>query len=129
MTNEELFFQFVKGHDDLAHIEYGETPVEGQEWIGVLDPEETLDNGIHDGKLYIDPNWDEIGDGFLASSGFGDDTMKNKIDALDTAKKASNFVLKYVLTPMKEANVQADKVYVVIGSSWTKTWFDSIEEI
>jgi hypothetical protein len=129
MTNEELFFQFVKGHDDLAHIEYGENPVEGQQWIGVVDPEETLDNGIHDGKLYIDPDWDEIAEAFKASSGFGDDTMKNMITALDTQKKASNFVIKYVLTPMKAANVQADEVYVVISSHWTKTWFDSIQEI
>jgi hypothetical protein len=129
MTNEELFFKFVQQHEDLAHIEYGENPVEGQQWIGVIDPEETLDNGIHDGKLYIDPNWDEIAENFKASDGFGDDTMKDMIIALDTKKKASNFVIKYVLTPMKAANVQADKVYVVISSHWTKTWFDSIEEI
>jgi hypothetical protein len=129
MTNEELFFKFVQQHEDLAHIEYGENPVEGQQWIGVVDPEETLDNGIHDGKLYIDPNWDEIANDFKGSDGFGDDTMKNMINALDTKKKASNFVIKYVLTPMKSANVQADNVYVVISSHWTKTWFDSIEEI
>ena len=128
MTNEELFFQFVKGHDDLTHIEYGENPVEGQKWIGVIDPEETIGNGIIDGKLYIDPNWDEIAENFKTSIGFGDGTMVTLIEALDTQKKASNFIIKYVLTPMKAANVQADEVYVVISSHWTKTWFDSIIE-
>ena len=127
MTNEELFFQFVKGHDDLAHIEYGENPVEGQQWIGVIDPEETYTN---ESELVIDPNWDEIWENYTSSVGFGDvETIINLLTAADTPKKLSNFMLKYVFTPMKECNIQADKVYVVINSTFTKTWFDSIIEV
>lgn len=141
MTNEEkenLFFNFVKYHDLLKHIEYSDTPIEGQQWIGIISNDDThaewvAENVMNDPTaVIIDPNWDEIRNDYENSSGMWDeskDYMIAKMEALDTQKKGANFLVKFVLQKMKDRNIKADKVYVGITTNFTKTWFDSTVEV
>ena len=138
MTNaekEEAFFQYIKNHPSLSHIDYGEGQVENQQWIGVLvDPTNWTGESNHlmvPGNVVIDPNWDGIYESFKK-----DDLYKEigeYIDALteaaDTPKKVANFIQKHALQKIKDSHVIANNVYVVISSNFTKSWFDSILEV
>jgi hypothetical protein len=135
MTEDEVqFYEFMRDHELLSHLEFGD-PVEGQQWIGILTDEDESHTGYTDslteeGYAVIDPNWDEMYANYLSSIGHGNvEAIKAKVDAANTGKKLANFVTKYILTPLKEENIQSEKVYVVISNNFTKTWFDSIEEI
>ena len=140
MTNEEkenLFFDFVKQHQLLSHIVYGDTPVEGQQWIGIISDNDThadwvAENVMTDSDaVIIDPNWDEIRTNFENSAGKWDeskDYMMAKMEALDTPLKGTNFIKKFILEKMKSNNIQAKKVYVGITSHWAKSYFDSTVE-
>ena len=128
MTNEEkenLFYDFMKNHESLEHLTFGD-PVDGQQWIGVLSENVERDDGV-----VIDPNWDDMYQDYLASVGKWDesiDYISELVDTKDTGKKLANFVTKYILEKLKADNIQSDKVYVSISSNFTKSWFDSIEE-
>lgn len=140
MTNaekEDLFFDFVQQHGLLEHIVYGETPVDGQQWIGIISDNDThadwvAENVMSDpDAVIIDPNWDEIRNDYENCTGSWDESkeyMIAKMEALDTKKKGTNFLVKFVLQKMKDRNIQAKKVYVGITTNFTKTWFDSTVE-
>ena len=125
MTNdvkENLFYEFVKQHQQLEHLRFGE-PVEAQQWIGVL-----RDGFNNDDGVYISPDWDEIYEDFLESSNDSVEYISSKMLSVDTSTKLADFITTHILEKLKADNIQSQKVYVCISDNWDKTWFDSIEE-
>jgi hypothetical protein len=126
MTNaekESLFYDFVKQHEQLEHLTFGE-PIEGQQWIGVL-----TDGFENDDGVYILADWDQIYEDFLDSSNESIEYISSKMFSIDTGRKLADFITTYILEKLKADNVQSQKVYVCISNNWDKTWFDSIEEV
>ena len=126
MTNaekEDLFYDFVKQHQQLQHLTFGE-PIEGQQWIGVL-----TDGFENDDGVYILADWDEIYEDFLESSNESVEYISNKMSNIDNSRKLADFITTHILERLKADNVQSEKVYVCISNNWDKTWFDSIEEV
>jgi len=75
MTHEEVFFQFVKNHDNLSHLSYRESRREGQQIIGLKVPGVPgEDDDIfvpyvaellkEEDTTIIDPNYDAIYESF-----------------------------------------------------------------
>lgn len=125
MTNaekEDLFYDYVKQHQCLQHLTFGE-PIDGQQWIGVL-----TDGFKNDDGVYILADWDEIYEDFVNSSNESVEYISSKIDSIDTNKKLADFITIQILDRLKADNIQSEKVYVCISDNWDKTWFDSIEE-
>jgi hypothetical protein len=125
MTNaekEDLFYEFVKQHQQLQHLTFGET-IEGQQWIGVL-----TDGFNNDDGVYISADWDKIYEDFLESSNDSVEYISSKMSSIDTGEKLANFVTTYILEKLKADNIQSQKVYVCISDNWDKTWFASIED-
>jgi hypothetical protein len=128
MTNaekESLFYDFVKQHEQLEHLTFGE-PIAEQQWIGVLKEGFKRNDGV-----VIDPNWDGIYEDYINSSGAWDESIEyitNKISSIDTNRKLADFITTYILEKLKVDNIQSEKVYVCISNHWNKTWFDSVEE-
>ena len=126
MTNaekEDLFYDFVKQHQQLQHLTFGD-PIEGQQWIGVL-----TDGFENDDGVYILADWDEIYEDFLESSNESVEYISNKMSNIDNSRKLADFITTHILERLKADNVQSEKVYVCISNNWDKTWFDSIEEV
>jgi hypothetical protein len=125
MTNaekESLFYDFVKQHEQLEHLTFGE-PIEGQQWIGVL-----TDGFENDDGVYILADWDQIYEDFLDSSNESVEYISSKMSSIDTSRKLAVFITTHILEKLKADNIQSQKVYVCISDNWDKTWFDSIEE-
>ena len=125
MTNaekENLFYEFVKQHEQLEHLTFGEV-IEGQQWIGVL-----TDGFNNDDGVYISADWDKIYEDFLESSNESVEYISSKMASIDTGEKLAIFVTTHILEKLKADNIQSQKVYVCISDNWDKTWFDSIEE-
>lgn len=125
MTNaekEDLFYDFVKQHQQLQHLTFGE-PIEGQQWIGVL-----TDGFENDDGVYILADWDQIYEDFLESSNESVEYISNKMSNIDNSRKLADFITTHILERLKADNVQSEKVYVCISNNWDKTWFDSVEE-
>jgi hypothetical protein len=126
MTNavqENLFYEFVKQHQQLEHLTFGE-PIEGQQWIGVLTEGFNNDDGV-----YISADWDKIYEDFLESSNESVEYISSKMSSINTGEKLADFITTHILERLKADNVQSEKVYVCISNNWDKTWFDSIEEV
>jgi hypothetical protein len=124
MTNavqENLFYEFVKQHQQLEHLTFGE-PIEGQQWIGVLTEGFNNDDGV-----YISANWDEIYEDFLEESNDSVEYISSKMSSIDTGRKLAEFITTYILEKLKADNIQSQKVYVCISDNWDTNWFDSIE--
>ena len=121
-VQENLFYEFVKQHQQLEHLIFGE-PIEGQQWIGVL-----VDGFENDDGVYILADWDEIYEDFLNSSNESVEYISSKMSSIDTSRKLADFITTYILEKLKVDNIQSQKVYVCISDNWDKTWFDSIEE-
>ena len=124
MTNaekESLFYDFVKQHEQLEHLTFGE-PIEGQQWIGVL-----TDGFENDDGVYILADWDQIYENFLDSSNESIEYISSKMFSIDTGRKLADFITTHILEKLKADNIQSQKVYVCISDNWNKTWFDSIE--
>ena len=124
MTNdvqENLFYEFVKQHQQLKHLTFGE-PIEGQQWIGVLTEGFNNDDGV-----YISADWDKIYEDFLEESNDSVEYISSKMSSIDTGRKLADFITTYILKKLKADNIQSQKVYVCISDNWDKTWFDSIE--
>lgn len=124
MTNaekEDLFYEFVKQHQQLQHLTFGEA-IEGQQWIGVLTEGFNNEDGV-----YISANWDEIYKDFLESSNDSIEYISSKISSIDTGTELADFITTHILEKLKADNIQSQKVYVCISDNWDKTWFDSIE--
>jgi hypothetical protein len=125
MTNaekEDLFYEFVKQHQQLQHLTFGES-IEGQQWIGVL-----TDGFNNDDGIYILADWDKIYEDFLESSNDSVEYISSKMSSINTGEQLANFVTTYILEKLKADNIQSQKVYVCISDKWDKTWFDSIED-
>lgn len=122
---EDLFYDFVKQHQQLEHLTFGE-PVEGQQWIGVLNEDFKIDS------LMISPNWDTIYEDYVKSSGKWDASIEyisSKISEMQSGRELADFLTKCIIERLKLDNIQSEKVYVNISNNWDKTWFDSIEEV
>jgi hypothetical protein len=125
MTNavqENLFYEFVKQHQQLEHLTFGE-PIEGQQWIGVLTEGFNNDDGV-----YISADWDKIYEDFLEESNESVEYISSKMSSIDTGRKLAEFITTYILEKLKADNIQSQKVYVCISDNWDKTWFDGIED-
>ena len=126
MTNaekESLFYDFVKQHEQLEHLTFGE-PIEGQQWIGVL-----TDGFENDDGVYILADWDQIYEDFLDSSNESIEYISSEMSSINTSRKLTDFIITQILERLKADNIQSQKVYVCISNNWNKTWFDSIEEV
>ena len=126
---DDIFYNYVKNHDDLSHIEYGD-PVPNQKWIGVMaDPVGEKTDGV-----VIDPNWDEIYNGFLEVNWPNAEEAKMYIQNLvesteNNSSAVYNFIINKIVKRMKKENIQSQKVYVAIASGADQSWFNSIERI
>jgi hypothetical protein len=118
---EHLFYDFVKHHQQLEHLTFGD-PIEGQQWIGVL-----IDGFQNDDGIYISADWDQIYRDFLESSNESVEHIFNKISSIDTSRKLADFITLHILENLKADNIQSQKVYVCISDNWDKSWFDTIE--
>jgi hypothetical protein len=120
---EDLFYEFVKQHQQLQHLTFGE-PIEGQQWIGVL-----TDGFKNDDGVYICADWDGIYKDFLESGNASVEYISGKISSIDTGRKLADFITTQILEKLKADNIQSKKIYVCISDNWDKTWFDSIEKV
>lgn len=126
---DDIFYNYVKNHNDLSHIKYGD-PIPNQKWIGVIDdPVGKKTDGV-----IIDPNWDEIYNGFLEVNWPNAEEAKAYINNLikpmeNNSSAIYNFIINKILKRMKKENIQSEKVYVGIGLGADKAFFDSIEGV
>ena len=89
MTNaekENLFYEFVKQHEQLEHLTFGEV-IEGQQWIGVL-----TDGFNNADGVYISADWDKIYEDFLESSNESVEYISSKMASIDTGRKLAEFI-------------------------------------
>jgi hypothetical protein len=109
---EDLFYDFVKYHQQLEHLTFGE-PVEGQQWIGVLDENFNTDDGI-----IIAPDWDIIYEDYVKSSGKWDDSIEyisSKISEMQSGRELADFVMRCIIERLKLDNIQSQKLHLAIG--------------
>jgi len=137
---DDIFYNYVKYHDLLKHIEYGDTPVEGQEWIGIISNDDTHTEWVSENVMsdpdavIIDPNWDEIYNGFLEVNWPNTEEAKmyiqNLVESIENNSSAVyNFIINKIVKRMKKENIQSKKVYVAIALGADQSWFNSIERI
>lgn len=123
MNPKEAFFKFVKTHDLFADLEYLDGPVDGQEIIAVNAESYTADDGI-----VIDPDYDEIINGFMDIT-YDRWAVNHVYSLVEQAKKSdkeaqllASALTEYIIKPLINSNINAQKVYFVIGN--TANWKD-----
>lgn len=126
---DDIFYNYVKNHNDLSHIEYG-NPVPNQKWIGVMaDPVGEKTDGV-----VIDPDLDQVYYGFFSIKCPNSEEAKAYIESqvkpiADNPTALSKYFINKILKRMKKENIQAEKVYVGIGLGADRSFFDSIEGV
>jgi hypothetical protein len=106
LEHEQVFFEFVKKHDQLNHLTYSEETIEGQRVLGIIVDDTTATNRADEDyvpyyapymkplldnpdNVIIDPNWDNIYLDFTEIDHNLDsiEYIKSLVDSKDKLKK------------------------------------------
>ena len=138
INHEQVFLEFVKHHDDLQHLSFIDTKVQNQKIIGLLETEEIdeifvpfIENLLTEKDVLIDPNWDEVYNSFLGIK-HNEETVtyiKEIADAIETKEEVLEFLLSYIIKPLIDSNINAEKVYFRIKPTWNTEWCDTVIEV
>jgi hypothetical protein len=138
VNHEQVFLEFVKHHDDLQHLSFSDTKVKNQKIIGLLETEENHDvftpfikKLLTQNDVLIDPNWDEVYNSFLGIK-HNEETVeyiKKIAEALETKEEVLEFLLSYIIKPLIDSNINAEKVYFRIKPTWNTDWCDTVIEV
>jgi hypothetical protein len=144
LEHEQVFFEFVKQHDQLNHVTYSEEPIEGQRVLGILVDDYNVINRDHTDyvpyyapyiqtllnnpdNVIIDPNWDNIYLNFIE--------LDHNLDSINYMKslgdpnnkqEISQLIIDLILKKLLACNINAKTVYIVISSGWNTDWLDEI---
>lgn len=142
MTHEEVFFQFVKNHDNLSHLNYRESRREGQQIIGLKvagipgeDDQVFLPYLTQllteEGTTSIDPNYDAIYESFTGIDHNLDSVeyIKNLVESMTTREEISIFCVNNIVKKLIDSNIDASKVYVRVKPHWPTDWCDQVIEV
>jgi hypothetical protein len=138
VNHEQVFLEFVKHHDDLQHLSFSDVKVKNQKIIGLLETEENDDffipfteKLVTQNDVLIDPNWDEICNSFFGIKHNEEtvDYIKDIVDAIETKEEVLEFLLTYIIKPLIDSNINANKVYFRIKPNWNTDWCDTIIEV
>ena len=115
MNSKEAFFRFVKNHDLFSHIEFLDSPVEGQEIIAVKNESYVPKDGV-----VINPDYDEIINGFL-NIDYDRWAVNHIYSLVDQALKSDNpnkkfaeKCIEYIVVPLINSNINSEKVYIFV---------------
>jgi len=137
-NHEQVFLEFVKHHDDLQHLSFSDTKIKNQKIIGLLETEENdevfipfTENLLTENDVLIDPNWDEVCNSFVSLKHDEEtvDYIKDIIDSLETKKEVLEFLLNFIIKPLIDSNINANKVYFRIKPNWNTDWCDKVIEV
>ena len=138
INHEQVFLEFVKHHNDLQHLSFSDTKVKTQKIIGLLETEENDDvfipfseNLLTENDVLIDPNWDEVYSSFLGIK-HNEETVayiKQIVEAIETKEEVLEFLLNYIIKPLIDSNINAEKVYFRIKPTWNTDWCDIVIEV
>lgn len=138
VNHEQVFLEFVKHHDDLQHLSFSDAKVKNQKIIGLLETEENDDvftpfikNLLTQNDVLIDPNWDEVYNSFLGIK-HNEETVayiKEIVDSIETKEEVLEFLLSYIIKPLIDSNIVADKIYFRIKPTWNTEWCDKVVEV
>jgi hypothetical protein len=144
LEHEQVFFEFVKNHDQLNHLTYSEEPVEGQRVLGILVYDDNVVNRNdldyvpyyapyikplldNPDNVIIDPNWDNIYLNFTEIDHNLDSVEYIKsIFEPNTREEDSELISNLILKKLVSCNINAKTVYIVINSRWNTDWLDGI---
>jgi hypothetical protein len=144
LEHEQVFFEFVKKHDQLNHVTYSEEPVEGQRVLGILVYDDNVVNRNdldyvpyyapyikplldNPDNVIIDPNWDNIYLNFTEIDHNLDSVEYIKsIFEPNTREEDSELISNLILKKLVSCNINAKTVYIVINSRWNTDWLDGI---
>ena len=138
--HQQVFFDFVKGHDELSDLSYTEERRE-QEIVGLMvkgNPEEDdivflpfLETLSKEDMAVVDPNYDELYESFLKidhnldSVEYMQSLVEENLDRTRIAKLAVDLIVK----PLIESNIDAKTVYFRVKPHWDLSWCDRIIEV
>jgi hypothetical protein len=144
LEHEQVFFEFVKHHDQLNHLTYSEEVIEGQRVLGIIVDDSTATNRAdadyvpyytpymqpllnNPDNVIIDPNWDNIYLDFTEIDHNLDSVeyIKSLVDSKDKLE-ISQIIIDLILKKLVACNINAKTVYVVVNSRWNTDWFDGI---
>jgi predicted RNA-binding protein YlqC (UPF0109 family) len=144
LEHEQVFFEFVKHHDQLQHVTYCEEAIEGQRVLGIIVDDSTATNRAdadyvpyytpymqplldNPDNVVIDPNWDNIYLDFTEIDHNLDsiEYIKSLVDSKDKLE-ISQIIIDLILKKLVACNINAKTVYVVVNSRWNTDWFDGI---
>jgi hypothetical protein len=144
LEHEQVFFEFVKQHDQLNHLTYSEEPIEGQRVLGIIVDDSTATNREdadyvpyyapymqplldNPDNVIIDPNWDNIYLDFIG--------LDHNLDSIEYMKSLGNsnikeeisqIIIDLLLKKLVACNINTKTVYIVINSHWNTDWLDGI---
>jgi predicted RNA-binding protein YlqC (UPF0109 family) len=144
LEHKQVFFEFVKKHDQLNHLTYSEETIEGQRVLGIIVDDSTATNRAdadyvpyytpymqplldNPDNVIIDPNWDNIYLNFTEIDHNLDSVeyIKSLVDSKDKLE-ISQIIIDLILKKLVACNINAKTVYVVVNSRWNTDWFDGI---
>lgn len=144
LEHEQVFFEFVKNHDQLNHLTYSAEPIEGQRVLGILIDDDNAVNRTdldyvpyyapymkplldNPDNIIIDPNWDNIYLDFTKIDHNLESVEYIKsIFEPNTREEDSELITNLILKKLVSCNINAKTVYIVINSRWNTDWLDGI---
>lgn len=140
--HQQVFFDFVKNHDEMQHIKYASTKKRGQEIIGLMVPgnpgeddqiflpfvEELLKE---EGSLLIDPDYDQLYESFLQIDHNLDSVeyMLSLVEADTSREKVTQLVIDLIVKPLIASKLDAKKIYFRVKPHWDTSWCTSVIEV
>lgn len=148
LIHEEVFFEFVKNHDQLNRIYYSDEPIFGQKIIGLLVDDAAAPDRDDEGYIpyytpyvnellkaggntIIDPNWDNIYKDFINLDHNLDSVeyIKNLVESKTTREEVTQLVIDLIVKKLINLNILSNNVYVVMHPHWDKSWVNEIVEV
>jgi hypothetical protein len=137
-NHEQVFLEFVKGHDELQHLSYSKTKIKNQKIIGLSEETENdtifkpfIKTLITETDILVDPNYDEIYNNFIHLDHNLDsiEYIKNLFDVAETKEKTLELILSLIIKPLIESNINTKKVYFRVKPYWNTEWCDEVIEV
>ena len=144
--HEQFFFEFVKAHDLLKHLSYGDA-TQDQKIVAVLvNDDDASDRELEtyvpyyadyikrfmiEGTVIIDPNYDNIYYNFI-NIDFAEESVnyiKSLVESKTTREEVTQIVVDLIIKPLIDSNIQANTVYIVVHSHWNTDWADEVIKV